>query len=97
VLDVVRLALPEHRLQQRISENLRIEDLFEPVQAGVPAGVLIQRRHGTDHTGRLAAGPPPPRGLGRECRPDSRGGGLTGDLEGRDAAHGAAEDEAALE
>jgi hypothetical protein len=51
VLDVVGLALPEQRLQQWIGENLRVEEVFESVQAGVAAGVLVQARHPGDATG----------------------------------------------
>ena len=45
VIDVLRLALTEQRLQQRIAQNTVVEQLLEAMEALLAASVLKQRRH----------------------------------------------------
>ena len=42
VLDVLRPALTEQRLKQRVGEHAVVEDLLEPVQRRLAAGVLVE-------------------------------------------------------
>jgi hypothetical protein len=45
VIDVLRLALAEQRLQQRIAQNTVVEQLLQTMEALLAASMLKQRRH----------------------------------------------------
>ena len=45
MIDVGRHALDEHRLEQRIGEHLVVEQLLEPMQTLITAGMLIETFH----------------------------------------------------
>ena len=47
VVDVLRPARPEQRLQQRVAQHAGVEDVLEPVERRLAAGVLEQRGHPT--------------------------------------------------
>jgi len=62
VVDVIRLARAEQRLQQGIGEHAAIEDVDEAVQAVVAARVLVDRFHNYSITGMGVALNPLPGG-----------------------------------
>jgi len=45
VIDMLGPALGEQGLQQRIGEDLRVEQLLEAVQCLLSAGVIVETRH----------------------------------------------------